>query len=59
MPEKQLPAELMRLLGQGEAQAFEGLRLIRAFVRIVDPTIRIAVIELAEKLAAAATNEAA
>jgi hypothetical protein len=36
----------------GRKSDLEGLRLIRAFFRILDPSKRHAVVELAEKLAA-------
>jgi hypothetical protein len=51
MPEKQLPAELIQLLSSSKVKPEEGLKLMRAFIRIADPMTRNALIEIAEKLA--------
>jgi hypothetical protein len=51
MIDKPLPAELLQLLSGGKVKPEEGLRLIRAFIRIADPAARLALIQIAEKLA--------
>jgi hypothetical protein len=55
--EKKFPPELVRLLSSFEGpagpSADEGLRLIKAFLRIEDATLRTTVVEIVEKIAAA------
>jgi hypothetical protein len=55
--EKKLPPELARLLssfeGSAGPSADEGLRLIKAFLRIEDAALRTTVVEIIEKIAAA------
>jgi hypothetical protein len=55
--DKKLPPELARLLssfeGSAGPSADEGLRLVKAFLRIEDAALRTTVVEIVEKIAAA------
>jgi hypothetical protein len=54
MTNPSLPPELANLLGLAQtdsATTAEGLRLLRAFVRIENATTRLALIEFAERMA--------